>query len=115
MQLPKFQIGKALRFGKWLIRSEVPPLLFKDNSYPRFDSHVQTFEFFNGGEIIVLNEVYRVREGYPLTVDSVGAWNSKLGLLMTEVPLWERRNNLQGLVFKATIIHVSKRKCFMLL
>ncbi|KDR11376.1 hypothetical protein L798_14896, partial [Zootermopsis nevadensis] len=55
------------------------------------------------GEMVQLVEVYRVNDTFPLEMNLVGNWSQKRGLQWTRTPLYKRRNNLRGFVFRATI------------
>ena len=60
----------------------------------QLDSNVFMFE--DKGTDYRLLEVYRIGEGIPITVNSVGFWNVSRGMRIIS-PIWERRNDLQGL------------------
>ncbi len=53
-----------------------------------------------------LYELYQVEKNSPLIVKPVGSWSEEVGLDMTDDSLWERRQNLQGMTFKACVVNV---------
>lgn len=59
------------------------------------------------GSQVVLTEVYRIHRDGPLLKAHYGSWESHGGLTVPKSSLYERRNNLRGLVVRATTIHVS--------
>lgn len=57
---------------------------------------------------IVLKEVYRVSPAHPLQTYHFGNWTVDGGLIGPAVGLYNRRNNLQGLVLKTATVQVRK-------
>jgi hypothetical protein len=60
-----------------------------------------------GEKMVQLAEVYRVNAEFPLEINLVGNWSQTRGLQWTRTPLYKRRNNLRGLVFRTTVSTVS--------
>ncbi|KAJ4436550.1 hypothetical protein ANN_16582 [Periplaneta americana] len=56
-----------------------------------------------GTDTVYLNEVYRVHPTFDLQVRLVGKWTLEDGLTWTNISFLRRRNDLQGLVFRAAI------------
>jgi hypothetical protein len=66
------------------------------------------------GDTVRLTEVYRVTANHPLTLNHHGIW--KKGYPMSsQASLYERRNDLQGLVMKAITLNVSRSIDFKIL
>ncbi len=60
----------------------------------------------NSSDVEIL-EVYKIKEGQDLKTNIVGSWNNKAGLTFSEDVIWERRKDLDGLVFSTASEHVS--------
>ncbi len=57
-------------------------------------------------DTIVMEEAYRRAVNFSIEVNKVGYWTRQTRLLMTEVPIWERRQNLSGVTFRTASAHV---------
>jgi hypothetical protein len=49
---------------------------------------------------VVLREVYRISASIPMQIYEFGTWTSINGLTLSAVSFYQRRSNLQGLLFK---------------
>jgi len=58
--------------------------------------------------IVVLTEVYRVSPTLPLQIYRCGNWTAGGGLTWPSQGLYKRRNNLQGHIFWAAHVRVSR-------
>jgi hypothetical protein len=56
---------------------------------------------------VTLQEVYRVNRTMPLVSLQVAVWSPQFGLFWDNRPLYERRNNLQGVTIRATTFTVK--------
>ncbi len=54
----------------------------------------------------VIKEMYRIGQDSLLTVKDLGNWRREFGLNISEIPIWERRNNLHEMAFSAATVHV---------
>jgi hypothetical protein len=59
---------------------------------------------------IVLTEVYRVSQAYPLQTYHFGNWTVSRSLIGPTMGFSKRRNDLQGLVLKTGTINVRKNE-----
>jgi hypothetical protein len=56
------------------------------------------------GAVFSITELYRVHSTRALQADILGNWSSSSGLQWTDVPLYHRRRDLQGIVLKGAFI-----------
>ncbi len=75
----------------------------------RLDSNVFIYDW-QEDETLILDEAYRVMIGMPMKMNPVGVWHRESGLLLTKVPFWERRQNLQGIQLIGGVMEVRKIK-----
>jgi len=58
--------------------------------------------------VVLLTEVYRVSPTFPLQTYPFGNWTVGGGLTWPSQGLYRRRNNLQGHIFRAAHVNVSR-------
>ena len=68
------------------------------------DSLVFTFKDDESG--FKIKEVYRPYREHKIISNLIGHWSRNYGLIMTGLPLWERRKNLMGFQFRVAVIKV---------
>jgi hypothetical protein len=66
------------------------------------------------GDAVRLTEVYRVTANHPLTLNHHGIWKKGYPIF-NQVNIYERRNDLQGLVIKAITQNVCRNIDFNIL
>jgi hypothetical protein len=59
-----------------------------------------------GDNTVVLSEIYRVNSSYALQTYPFGAWTRHGDLSCPNVSLYQRRDNLQGLVLRTAFLKV---------
>jgi hypothetical protein len=57
---------------------------------------------------VVLKEVYRINASFPINIHQFGTWTSLSGPSLPTVSFYQRRNNLQGLLFKTICPEVGQ-------
>ena len=58
-------------------------------------------------ETVKMTEVFRIHESFPLEFHPLGNWSYTGGLQWTTTTALERKNNLKGLIMRASIATVS--------
>ena len=62
----------------------------------------QLYLYTSNGNTIALKEMYAVRR--EIKVQTIGTWKQNTGLTTTTSNIWERRNNLEGMVIRVATI-----------
>jgi hypothetical protein len=57
---------------------------------------------------VIISEVYRLDRDLPLSRIYLGTWRQDVGITLTNISFFERRNDLQGIVMKVASMTVSK-------
>lgn len=95
----------------WLVRlSRQPDQKFLQKfGNPRFDSDIYLYwNEVKDDEHISLFEVYsKGQTNGDVVQNSVGTWDEKNGLVISNHEKWERRNNLNDVHFRVTTLNVS--------
>jgi hypothetical protein len=56
----------------------------------------------------IISEVYHLARNLPLSRNYFGTWRQDVGITLTNISFFERRNDLQGTVIKVATMTVSK-------
>lgn len=72
----------------------------------RLNSRVYRFNFLKE-DVLAITEVYKVSTDAQLTISPIGLWNINYGFVLTDLPIWERRQNLSELTLQVTTGSVS--------
>jgi hypothetical protein len=57
---------------------------------------------------VIISEVYHLNRELPLNRNYFGRWRQDVGITLTNISVFERRNDLQGIVMKVASMTVSK-------
>ena len=102
-----FQFQEHVNVGQWLVHCENPLVEFYANKIvPMINSTVWTYRSLSNGSIN-MDEIYSI-DNVKLISNSVGHWSSTSGLAVTDSSVLDRRGDLQGITFKAVVIHVRQ-------
>jgi hypothetical protein len=97
--------------GKWLFFFDFVTSLeeFFADIYIPVDSEFIVARRSNGtdgrGLEVSLVEVYRLNPTHPLRINTVARWSCRDGLTWTQVSLFERRKDFQGISLKSAVSH----------
>ena len=90
----------------WLLKAASDPRASMMSMKLRVDSNIFLYKYEE--QSVVLDEVYRVNKNRPLIIKPAGVWSKMSGLLLTSVPFWERRKDLQGITLIGGCMDVSE-------
>ncbi len=90
----------------WLLRSSDPKSSLPDSLRLSINSHYFTYDILSNKSAISIKEAYRVADGWPLKVNTVGMWSDSKGLTWTTEEFWFRRKDLGGMTFNCATEHV---------
>jgi hypothetical protein len=96
--------NRFIPFDHWffnMTKNEVPADLRLQLNSQFFTFSPQ--EIDSNNEIINVYEAYKIADDKPVIQNSIGQWSFYQGFAMTDIPIWQRRSNLSGLIFRGVI------------
>ncbi len=107
------KVRNNVNIGHWLIRHESLSLesFRKHDILPAINSYVWLFREVANVSFL-LDDVYSIHNNkVTLTRNPIGKWSPTSGLDIDDTnPIQERRRDLMGISFKATVIHARHSK-----
>ena len=86
----------------WLILDQ-DRTIADHNIYFPIDS--QVLPFYTLGQEVIIEDIYKISPSSPSLVSQYGTWRDGAGINLPKTPLFERRKDLQGHVFRGQTVN----------